>query len=529
MLSYVYPSGSHIFFGPYFQHPVNRRKNKLAPLFLLPPFYFNPPFSQLTLFFLFVYLLSPFSLFQSLFQILRCKDDPAYRRQFAEENGIALSKRADDLTQFAHRAKQEERSEYVLIAKQVMRFRQLRNSCENELARGHEWQQHRDHDPPVSPQSMVGSTTSTVSTSNNSPTPKNLTGSQVVNTHLGRSRPGKTEEWKEEKHRRGSTSTTKKRLSSPVAMIRNRLRGASYHHGKMNFAKLFSYYDRDNSGQIDKAEFISLVRRDGKILISAMSNQLLGKVFDNEVDVNGDGDITHDEFEAWIMKDYEVKKKLPHPDDVGQPMDTFTRLFLSAPKYTSAIQKDQSPRQRRQSLNTPESGGDFRAILRGGDNSETAKAWRQNYHTKVDTKTSEYPVLYDWEKKGQSQLTQSFGSMNSGERKFASPVTESAKKAKEEHYMGNIEKLRQESKNNTFKNEKLQLAFGRRIPKKEEPKKSPSKEEKKIQKEKEQTFRPVASFSIVLTAEEFELYKRLQMAIPVEQDHYQAVSGVVWW
>ena len=209
MLSYVYPSRSHIFFGLYF--PTSRqstKKTNLRPYFSSIPFLSIPSFLSSHYSFS---LLSPFSslFFQFLFQILRCKDDPAYRRQFAEENGIALSKRADDLTQFAHRAKQEERSEYVLIAKQVMRFRQLRNSCENELARGHEWQQHRDHGPPVSPQSMVVSTTSTtVSTSNNSPTPKKLTGSQVVNTQLGRSRPGKTKEWKEEKHRRGSISTT---------------------------------------------------------------------------------------------------------------------------------------------------------------------------------------------------------------------------------------------------------------------------------------------------------------------------------
>ena len=151
-------------------------------------------------------------------------------------------------------------------------------------------------------------------------------------------------------------------------------------------------------------------------------------------------------------------------------MNTFERLYLSAPKYTKAIQQDSSPRKRRQSLNNPESGGDFRAILRGsntatvlvwfilsirvlcdnvinlcgffdgwyfflnpflntfldlfccvifffvvcallvvpgGYNADTAKAWRQNYHTKVNTTSSKYPALYEWEKKGENALMQS--------------------------------------------------------------------------------------------------------------------------
>jgi hypothetical protein len=55
-------------------------------------------------------------------------------------------------------------------------------------------------------------------------------------------------------------------------------------------------------------------------------------------------------------------------------MNTFERLYLSAPKYTKAIQQDSSPRKRRQSLNNPESGGDFRAILRGS-NTATVFVW----------------------------------------------------------------------------------------------------------------------------------------------------------
>ena len=58
---------------------------------------------------------------------------------------------------------------------------------------------------------------------------------------------------------------SEQRQSDNIAMIKYRLRAASYHLGRMDFARLFRYYDRDNSGVIDKDEFISLMRRDGKI------------------------------------------------------------------------------------------------------------------------------------------------------------------------------------------------------------------------------------------------------------------------
>ena len=153
-----------------------------------------------------------------------------------------------------------------------------------------------------------------------------------------------------------------------------------------------------------------------------MSNDLVAKIFDKQVDINGDGDVTHAEFKEWILLDYvDPKKRSPPPrvtGDNGQQMNTFERLYLSSPKYTAAIQKASNPKQRRKSLSSPESGGDFRAILRGGyDCSDTAKAWRQNYHTKVDTKSVKYPALYEWEKKGNggsNSLIQSFDRTESG-------------------------------------------------------------------------------------------------------------------
>ena len=108
-----------------------------------------------------------------------------------------------------------------------------------------------------------------------------------------------------------------------------------------------------------------------------------------------------------------------------------------------------------------------------------------------------------------------------GERKFSSPVTESARKAN--NNMINIDSLRKEAKKFTFKNEKLKLAFGRRVPDKivKQDPVSPTKK-KKI---KEQHMRDVVNFQIVMNADEFRLYKRLLLAIPLEQDHYQAKAA----
>jgi Ca2+-binding EF-hand superfamily protein len=109
---------------------------------------------------------------------------------------------------------------------------------------------------------------------------------------------------------------TEKRATGNVAMIKNKLKGASYHLGKMDFARLFRYYDRDNSGQIDRSEFVSLVRRDGKVPPTKMSDHQLERMFDTKVDNDGGGEVSHSEFVEWILgKDYLQKQqenRMPH-------------------------------------------------------------------------------------------------------------------------------------------------------------------------------------------------------------------------
>ena len=71
----------------------------------------------------------------------------------------------------------------------------------------------------------------------------------------------------------------------------------------MDFARLFRYYDRDNSGVIDKDEFISLCG-DGKIPPQKMSNDSR-KVVRHQTDTDGGGVSPRSSFvdlgkEQWV-------------------------------------------------------------------------------------------------------------------------------------------------------------------------------------------------------------------------------------
>ena len=308
------------------------------------------------------------------------------------------------------------------------------------------------------------------------------------------------------KERRSSVASARKRQGDDIAMIKNRLRGASYHLGKMDFARLFRYYDRDNSGLIEQKEFISLIRRDGKIPPSKMDNNKLEKMFSNFVDTDGNGSVSHAELVDWILDDpqYDGGKYAQPPaaegDDDTQ-LDTFTRLYLSTPVHTQESKKS-SPQSRRMSLSEPENGGDFRSILRSDFNNETARQWRKDYHTRVDTKRAEYPPLYSWE---EENALVADGNEQQQNRKFAAPVTTSAKKAQDSHFMLNVEQLRIKSSQPSFKNEN-NIAFGRRI-----PPKLPSPAEVKrrkaaeraVRKEAERAARPawrnICNFTVVMT------------------------------
>ena len=99
--------------------------------------------------------------------------------------------------------------------------------------------------------------------------------------------------------RRQSQRTTAGRLLHPIYTVKQRLIGASYRNGRRDFKHLFKFYDRDNSGMISEEEFVSLMRRDGKIKPKDMSDRMLREIF-REVDGDGNGEVSHEEFEAWV-------------------------------------------------------------------------------------------------------------------------------------------------------------------------------------------------------------------------------------
>ena len=455
-------------------------------------------------------------------QILKAKTDKQFRSSLTVEYRDSMADRAAALTRWAHLAKQDERPEYVLIAKQVTRFRQLRNSCENEASKGQNWS---PDDAPPSPVTVGGSPV--VPPPLPPPPPTTASGSPSTPNTASTNSPSPRR-----KERRASVSASKKRQGSNIAMIKNRLRGASYHLGKMDFARLFRYYDRDNSGQIDRKEFISLVRRDGKIPPAKLSDLKLEKMFDTKLDLDGTGDVSHAEFVEWILEDPHHdggggQDQPPEYEDQGPPLDTFTRLYMSKPTYTQELKKS-SPRSRRKSLNEPESGGDFRSILRSDFNNDTARQWRQDYHTRVDTKQAEYPPLYAWEE----EKARAMGGGGDMGRKFASPVTASAQKAQDSHFMLNVEKLRIKSKLPSF-HEQNNIAFGSRIPPKlpspGEVKRRKAAEraaQKQAEREARPAWRNICNFTVVMNDDEAALYQRLRLSIPIEKDPFQAVSNL---
>ena len=101
--------------------------------------------------------------------------------------------------------------------------------------------------------------------------------------------------------RRKSVEETVVRTEDERMMVRQRLIAASYRNGKRDFTNLFRHYDRNNNGNISVKEFLSLVRRDGKVARSMMSDQELELMFVEDVDRDGNGTIEYSEFEAWIL------------------------------------------------------------------------------------------------------------------------------------------------------------------------------------------------------------------------------------
>ena len=91
-----------------------------------------------------------------------------------------------------------------------------------------------------------------------------------------------------------------------LIQIRQNLRGASYNKGGQDPKKLFQYYDKDNSGNIDRWEFKQAIRKGGRVTPAMMSDDELERLFDC-VDVDGDGDLSIDELIEMVWgKDFKA-------------------------------------------------------------------------------------------------------------------------------------------------------------------------------------------------------------------------------
>ncbi len=89
--------------------------------------------------------------------------------------------------------------------------------------------------------------------------------------------------------------------------LRTKLRASAYTSGGPNYRKLFRFLDLDNSGVIEAGEFLQLCRKSGKVArgdgVGRCSDSELLDVFHHDVDADGNGAVSVDEFIAWIKRD----------------------------------------------------------------------------------------------------------------------------------------------------------------------------------------------------------------------------------
>jgi Ca2+-binding EF-hand superfamily protein len=80
---------------------------------------------------------------------------------------------------------------------------------------------------------------------------------------------------------------------------RARLKLVGMLSGGVDFEELFSFHDRDDSGELNLRQFRMMLRRDAGILPGMMSDDEIKQVFD-AVDVDHGGAIDPDEFTDWL-------------------------------------------------------------------------------------------------------------------------------------------------------------------------------------------------------------------------------------
>ena len=87
--------------------------------------------------------------------------------------------------------------------------------------------------------------------------------------------------------------------ADPHLPLKKKLRGLSYGSAGQDPSKLFGRYDKDNSGELDHDEFVSAIRKGGKMTKQAISDQDLKKLFD-AIDDDGSGDLSIRELVQFV-------------------------------------------------------------------------------------------------------------------------------------------------------------------------------------------------------------------------------------
>ena len=88
-------------------------------------------------------------------------------------------------------------------------------------------------------------------------------------------------------------------VDDDMAAAKKKLQSLSYGAKGQDPKKLFSHYDRDNSGHLDFNEFRNAVRRGGHLTPSMLSDGDLRKLF-SAVDDDSSGDVSIDELTAFV-------------------------------------------------------------------------------------------------------------------------------------------------------------------------------------------------------------------------------------
>ena len=101
-------------------------------------------------------------------------------------------------------------------------------------------------------------------------------------------------------NRRGSAAG-----STQLSMLRQQLKSLSYGSGGQDPHKLFTMYDRDNSGLLDVKEFSNAVRKGGRVTERQMSDADLTALF-RAADTDGNGQVDIEELTTFVWSDGEL-------------------------------------------------------------------------------------------------------------------------------------------------------------------------------------------------------------------------------